>query len=43
MLATDFNLAFTQDKEQRQLISPVVEKHGLNMALPLEKDFAGDE
>ena len=32
-LATDFNLALTHDKEQRQLTFKVLENHGQNMAL----------
>jgi len=38
-LATDFNLALTHDKEQRELTFQVVENHGPNMALPLKKLF----
>jgi len=42
-LATDFNLALTHDKEQRQLTFQVVENHGQNMALQLKNNFADDE
>ena len=42
-LATNFNLALTHDKEQRQLTFQVFENHRQNMALPLKKYFAEDE
>ena len=38
-----WQLALTHDKQQCQLIFQIVENHGQNMAVPLEKNIADDE
>jgi len=39
-LATDFNLALTQDEDQRQLIFQVVEQHRQQIPAPLKKNYS---